>query len=296
MPRHKAYDTLDQMQIDLASGRVDTAFGTPPLWRISSPSLKAGFQAHRRQDRQFLRSDVSAKTSASASPRRTPELKARIDKALCELVAGGLDRQGQPDLVQDRHLPALQTRPMRRLRKASGRRCRQDNRQVLGCCDGIWIMAGMEGGWIGAILRGAAITVVLGLASMVFGIVIGTPGVDWARIFPLTLVVDFYTSIVPACRNCSSSICCSSPRWSSWPVSRPPSVTRGWPAAAMPSSSPSSPSRDFRGLFDRGGARRAGGHSRRPYRGGAGARHSRQAHLPPHHRAADAAHRRARHD
>ncbi len=61
---------------------------------------------------------------------------------------------------------------------------------------GLWQV--WEGGWLSAIARGAAITVALGLASMAFGIVIGTACglIKWARIFPLTLVVDFYTSIV----------------------------------------------------------------------------------------------------
>ncbi|MDK1388012.1 ABC transporter permease subunit [Sinorhizobium sp. 8-89] len=55
-----------------------------------------------------------------------------------------------------------------------------------------------EGGWITAILRGAGVTVALGIASMAFGIIIGVACglIKWARISPLTLVVDFYTSIV----------------------------------------------------------------------------------------------------
>ena len=55
-----------------------------------------------------------------------------------------------------------------------------------------------EGGWVSAILRGAAITIALGLASMTFGVVIGVACglIKWARLFPLTIAVDFYTSIV----------------------------------------------------------------------------------------------------
>ena len=61
---------------------------------------------------------------------------------------------------------------------------------------GLWQV--WEGGWIAAILRGAAITIAVGIASMAFGIVIGIACglIKWARLFPLTLAVDFYTSIV----------------------------------------------------------------------------------------------------
>jgi octopine/nopaline transport system permease protein len=61
---------------------------------------------------------------------------------------------------------------------------------------GLWQV--WEGGWIAAILRGAAITIAVGVASMAFGIVIGIACglIKWARLFPLTLAVDFYTSIV----------------------------------------------------------------------------------------------------
>lgn len=68
-----------------------------------------------------------------------------------------------------------------------------------------------QGGWIRAILQGAAITIAVGTVSMLVGALIGTLcGVTkWARIFPLTLVVDAYTSLVRGCLNCLSSICCS---------------------------------------------------------------------------------------
>ena len=61
---------------------------------------------------------------------------------------------------------------------------------------GLWQV--WDGGWIAAILRGAAITIAVGVASMAFGIVIGIGCglIKWARLFPLTLAVDFYTSIV----------------------------------------------------------------------------------------------------
>lgn len=55
-----------------------------------------------------------------------------------------------------------------------------------------------EGGWIVAILRGAAITIAVGLASMAGGLLIGIACglIKWGRLFPLTLIVDFYTSVV----------------------------------------------------------------------------------------------------
>ncbi|SDA94329.1 ABC transporter permease subunit [Sinorhizobium sp. NFACC03] len=61
---------------------------------------------------------------------------------------------------------------------------------------GLWQV--WDSGWISAILRGAAITIALGMASMAFGAVIGVGCglIKWARIFPLTLAVDFYTSVV----------------------------------------------------------------------------------------------------
>jgi octopine/nopaline transport system permease protein len=61
---------------------------------------------------------------------------------------------------------------------------------------GLWQI--WEGGWVTAILLGAAVTVALGIASMVFGLAIGVACglIKWGRVVPLTLVVDLYTSIV----------------------------------------------------------------------------------------------------
>ncbi|TPN88444.1 ABC transporter permease subunit [Mesorhizobium sp. CU2] len=55
-----------------------------------------------------------------------------------------------------------------------------------------------EAGWVLAILRGAAVTVAVGLFSMVAGIIIGIVCglIKWAKIFPLSLLVDGYTSVV----------------------------------------------------------------------------------------------------
>ena len=61
---------------------------------------------------------------------------------------------------------------------------------------GLWQV--WEGGWVTAILRGAAVTVAVGLSSMVAGLLIGVVCglIKWARIFPLSLLVDGYTSVV----------------------------------------------------------------------------------------------------
>lgn len=55
-----------------------------------------------------------------------------------------------------------------------------------------------EGGWIGAILRGTAITIAVGLASIILGAIIGTLFglIKWARIFPLSILVTAYTSLI----------------------------------------------------------------------------------------------------
>ncbi len=55
-----------------------------------------------------------------------------------------------------------------------------------------------EGGWIGAILRGAAVTLMLGIASVLLGAIVGTlcGTAKWLRLFPFTLLVNVYTSIV----------------------------------------------------------------------------------------------------
>jgi octopine/nopaline transport system permease protein len=61
---------------------------------------------------------------------------------------------------------------------------------------GLWQV--WEGGWVTAILRGAAVTIAVGLSSMVAGLLIGVVCglIKWARIFPLSLLVDGYTSVV----------------------------------------------------------------------------------------------------
>lgn len=60
------------------------------------------------------------------------------------------------------------------------------------------LMQVWQNGWIAAIVQGAAITIAVGIVSMMAGIIIGVVCgvVKWARIFPLTLVIDVYTSIV----------------------------------------------------------------------------------------------------
>ena len=55
-----------------------------------------------------------------------------------------------------------------------------------------------EGGWVGAILRGAAVTIAVGVASMLIGLIIGTIGglIEWRAVFGLSQLVDLYTSVI----------------------------------------------------------------------------------------------------
>jgi octopine/nopaline transport system substrate-binding protein len=85
----KSYDTLDQMQIDLASGRVEAAFA-------DASALQDFLARPDGKDFQFI--DIKVQSTFDPSlgegigvgiPQDNPELKARIDKALCELVADG---------------------------------------------------------------------------------------------------------------------------------------------------------------------------------------------------------------
>ena len=55
-----------------------------------------------------------------------------------------------------------------------------------------------EGGWVGAILRGASVTIAVGVTSMIFGLLIGTICglIKWRGIVGLSQLVDIYTSVV----------------------------------------------------------------------------------------------------
>lgn len=55
-----------------------------------------------------------------------------------------------------------------------------------------------QDGWVGAIIQGAALTVLVGFLSMIGGLAIGTVcGVlKWRRVFLLSILVDVYTSVV----------------------------------------------------------------------------------------------------
>lgn len=55
-----------------------------------------------------------------------------------------------------------------------------------------------EGGWVGALLRGATITVLVGLCAMLAGLVIGIICglIKWGRVTPLNWLVDGYTTVV----------------------------------------------------------------------------------------------------
>jgi octopine/nopaline transport system substrate-binding protein len=85
----KTYDTLENMQIDLASGRIDAAFADVSALQdfLSKPDGK---------DFQFVDVRVQSKFDSTLGEgigvgisKDNPELKAKIDKALCELVADG---------------------------------------------------------------------------------------------------------------------------------------------------------------------------------------------------------------
>lgn len=85
----RTYDTLDQMQIDLASGRIDAGF--------ADISAIQDFLA-KPEGKDFGIVDVSIKSSSDRTlgegigvgiRHDDTELKTKIDKALCELVADG---------------------------------------------------------------------------------------------------------------------------------------------------------------------------------------------------------------
>lgn len=85
----KTYDTLDQMQIDLASGRVEAAFA-------DASALQDFLARPDGKDFQFI--DVKIQSTFDPSlgegigigiAQENTELKTRIDKALCELIADG---------------------------------------------------------------------------------------------------------------------------------------------------------------------------------------------------------------
>jgi len=85
----RTYDTLDQMQIDLASGRLDTAFA-------DASALQDFLAKPDGKDFRFV--DVAIKSSFDPSlgegigvgiAKDNTALKADIDKALCALIADG---------------------------------------------------------------------------------------------------------------------------------------------------------------------------------------------------------------
>ena len=61
---------------------------------------------------------------------------------------------------------------------------------------GLWQV--WEGGWVGAILRGAAVTIAVAVTAMLGGVIVGIVCglVKWGRIRPLTYLVDGYTALV----------------------------------------------------------------------------------------------------
>lgn len=55
-----------------------------------------------------------------------------------------------------------------------------------------------EGGWIGALLRGATVTIMVGIGAMLLGLVIGIVCglLKWGRVRPLNWIVEIYTTVV----------------------------------------------------------------------------------------------------
>jgi octopine/nopaline transport system substrate-binding protein len=85
----KTYDTLDQMQIDLASGRIEAAFA-------DASALQDFLAKPEGKDFQFVDVKVQSKFDSTLGEgigvgiaQENAELKAKIDTALCELVADG---------------------------------------------------------------------------------------------------------------------------------------------------------------------------------------------------------------
>lgn len=85
----KTYDTLDQMQIDLASGRIETAFADLSALQdfLDKPEGK-DFQLVNVKIQSTFDPSLGEGIGVGIAQDNT-ELKAKIDKALCELVADG---------------------------------------------------------------------------------------------------------------------------------------------------------------------------------------------------------------
>ncbi|WP_136620656.1 MULTISPECIES: transporter substrate-binding domain-containing protein [Mesorhizobium] len=85
----KTYDTLDQMQIDLASGRIDTAFADQSALQdfLDKPDGK-NFQLVGVKIQSTFDPTLGEGIGVGIAQENT-ELKAKIDKALCELIADG---------------------------------------------------------------------------------------------------------------------------------------------------------------------------------------------------------------
>jgi octopine/nopaline transport system substrate-binding protein len=85
----KTYDTLDQMQIDLASGRIDTAFADQSALQdfLDKPDGK-NFQLVDVKIQSKFDATLGEGIGVGIAQENT-ELKGKIDKALCELIADG---------------------------------------------------------------------------------------------------------------------------------------------------------------------------------------------------------------
>lgn len=85
----KSYATLDEMQIDLASGRVDAGFA-------DASALEGFLDKPEGADFQFVPLNITSTYDATLGEgigvglrQDQPELKEKVDTALCELVAEG---------------------------------------------------------------------------------------------------------------------------------------------------------------------------------------------------------------
>jgi len=85
----KTYDTLDQMQIDLAAGRIDTAFADASALQdfLDKPDGK-NFQLVDVKIQSTFDPSLGEGIGVGIAQDNTA-LKADIDKALCELIADG---------------------------------------------------------------------------------------------------------------------------------------------------------------------------------------------------------------
>ena len=86
----KTYETQDQMQIDLTSGRLDATFSevTPQTEFIHSPAAK-DFALAKHVIKSAVAPDILGYGIGVGINKDNTELKTRVDEALCKLIADG---------------------------------------------------------------------------------------------------------------------------------------------------------------------------------------------------------------